>query len=946
MNKGPEDQSYTDFGDPRWSRAKRIFEAASALPPDERDSYLKLVCGEDEDLRDQVRQMLDDLEEAGSFLEPPPEAPKDEQTFQPGTILVNRFRIQAFLGSGGMGQVYRAEDMLSGGTVALKSIRPEIAADTRSSNRLRRELRLSRQVTHPNVCRVYELWSTGEGSGEVVFLTMELLEGETLASRLARHGKLSPKTALAIARQMAAGIAEVHRIKIVHRDVKPSNVYLVPVAGGGDRAVVMDFGLARPALLTSGPELTQAGAVLGTPAYMAPELFQGNEATVSSDIYGFGVTLYEMLTGHNRLVVRPRKLVSGLDDAWERAILQCLDPDPAKRPKSTTSVIELIERGPRVTGLKFALIAVAVMIAAIAAVLLYASVQGPAAQPRIARITFTNGVVQDFAYSADGKTLVYASDQGTSEGNFSIWVADASGTESDARQLVKSRWHDWEPSISPDGRTVAFRSEREGSALYTVPVEGGAPKFLVAYGHHPRFSRDGKSIAYWTGQPGDTTEPSARAYVIPVSGGEPRPIAPKFADVRYPVWAPHTNQVLFWGAPTGLPSVARDTGWFVENLDTGQIVRTHASAKLTQLGLDPQWAPVFWSPNSIVFSARSVYSNNLWQLGFSEKSPDRVGDLKRITTGSGFEAIPWVLPNGDITYASWTGKVPLFRVPLAPGRHRPELISEDDARNTRPTVSRDDRFLLFARRVSDMQSIYLKDLTKGLETLVTRAMRGHPTISPDGARAAYTEQIGNATRIYLRPLPTGAETVVCEHCGPVLSWLPDCSALLYLENSLPAEDQIRMLNLSSGAVNTVLVGDRFNTAAVAPGFKRIAFTVRVDGSHSTIYTAPFARGSQTDLALRVPATSGTGWEEKPQWSADGREIFFSSNRDGFVCLWRQRLDLSGNPVGQPDAVLHLHKAILSPVHLSHTPAYNLAAGSDYLYFNAGSMVGNLWQLQR
>lgn len=546
MTNSPEDQSHTDFGDPRWSRVKRIFQDALELPVEQRDEFLDRECRDDGDVRGEVRGMLDDAEDAAQFFDPE-EKRAAQRTFENGAVLVNRFRIIDFIGSGGMGQVYHAEDMLSGGPVALKAIRPEIAADTQTSRRFRRELRLSRQVSHPNVCRVYELWSMPAESGpEVVFLTMELLEGETLAARLARAGRLTPKAALPIAKQVAAGIAEVHRIGIVHRDVKPSNVFLVPDAAGNDRAVVMDFGLARTALLKGALDVTVAGAVLGTPAYMAPELFEGKEATVCSDIYGFGVTLYEMLTGNNRMVISSRKQVTGLHAGWEHAIQQCVQPDPKKRPASMASVIALIEKGPKRARLQIAL-ATGAVLALILSLLFLSRLSSPQGTEKIARLTFDKGLVQEVSYSGDGKTMVYASDQGTAEGNLNLWINDA--VTGDRHPLVKSPWNDYAPAVSPDGKLVAFHSDREGSGLYTVSTAGGSPKFIVAYGHNPRFSADGKFIAYWVGQPGDVSEAVSRGYVIPVSGGDPRLIAPQFADVRFPVWAPSGHQILFWERP-------------------------------------------------------------------------------------------------------------------------------------------------------------------------------------------------------------------------------------------------------------------------------------------------------------------------------------------------------------------------------------------------------------
>lgn len=388
-----------------------------------------------------------------------------------------------------------------------------------------------------------------------------------------------------------------------------------------------------------------------------------------------------------------------------------------------------------------------------------------------------------------------------------------------------------------------------------------------------------------------------------------------------------------------------DTDWYVQNVDTGELTQTHAFAAFHRLKIDPHSAPVFWDRDSLVFSARSSYSNNLWKMSFSQRSAGSVGEPHRLTTGSGFEVLPWVLPNGNITYASWAAAVRIYRVGTWPGQHRLEPVTEEDARDMRPTVSQNGRLLLFSRRVSDDLTIYLHDQVLGTETTMTKADRRFPTISPDGKSAAYLESTPAGARIWIKTISTGIETAVCQKCGPILSWLPDNSELLYLQSSSPKASQVRLLDLQTHAENTVLDGDLFTTAAVSPDMQHIAFTAVANASNSAIYTAPFVRGAPTAMSSRVPLTGESVWEEKPQWSDDGSEIFFSSNRDGFICLWRQRVGRNEAPVGKPTALLHIHRASQSPMHLARVPTYNLAYASRYIYFNTSSVLGNLWQLQ-
>jgi tetratricopeptide (TPR) repeat protein/tRNA A-37 threonylcarbamoyl transferase component Bud32 len=266
--------------------------------------------------------------------------------------VAGRYRVVSFLAHGGMGEVYEVEDLVLRERVALKTVRPETGADGLAVERFRREIQLARKVTHPNVCRIFDVsyhQPPAMGSGqETIFLTMELLRGETLSERLRRGGPLSPGEALPIARQICLGLEAAHQVGIVHRDLKPGNVVLV-AARGGVRAVVTDFGLAR---LATGhdpgaPTLTTAGGLVGTPAYLAPEQLDGGEITTAVDIYALGIVLYEMATGTvpflgdsllatavKRLKedpVSPRVHAPNLDGRWEAAILRCLERAPAAR---------------------------------------------------------------------------------------------------------------------------------------------------------------------------------------------------------------------------------------------------------------------------------------------------------------------------------------------------------------------------------------------------------------------------------------------------------------------------------------------------------------------------------------------------------------------------------------------------------------------------------------
>ncbi len=284
--------------------------------------------------------------------------------FDRGHLVAGRYRIVRFIARGGMGEVYEAEDRELGGAVALKTIRPEVAEDEVAVERFRREIQIARKVTHPNVCRVFDVSYDRSGGTDVMFVTMELLEGRTLRQAIAQDGAFSLRDALPIARQIADGLAAAHRAGVVHRDLKSANVMLVPEEGQTTpRVVVTDFGLARASLFSE-RTITNTGDILGSPAYMAPEQIEGKPLSPATDIFAFGVLLYEMVTrGHpyeadtplasvlKRLrepATSPRHYLPDLDLSWERAILRCLEREPEDRFSDVREVIAALEGG--VTG--------------------------------------------------------------------------------------------------------------------------------------------------------------------------------------------------------------------------------------------------------------------------------------------------------------------------------------------------------------------------------------------------------------------------------------------------------------------------------------------------------------------------------------------------------------------------------------------------------------------
>jgi serine/threonine protein kinase len=462
-----------------------------------------------------------------------------------GEVLASRFVVVRLLAKGGMGAVYEAHDSILRARVALKLIRSDLSDDAIALDRFRREVLLGRQVSHPNVCRVYELYETLTTSGlHVRFLTMELLSGETLSQRLARVGRLATREALPLVQQMCAGLAAAHRAGVIHRDFKSSNVMLAAAPGDSaketppTRVVLTDFGVARALENSEGsdqPRLTGEAGVLGTPDYMAPEQVTGAEVTQAADIYALGVVLYEMVTGRlpfsgssplasaarrlDEAPPRPELLTPGLDRQWSKVILRCLAREPRHRFRSALDVAAALGKSPR----SWKLLALSGLTLLALATVVTARLLQPASGPRTVttQSPTTAATAPSVDESSDSKPL--------------------SGPREDSKRLAPVPSHT-NKSHEP-GTPLASTSFNERSASPSKPDEertsaappGSPSKTIAALAHGEELDLN---PAFQQGQERKTVAPAAPrsdkkrtlstapATGFPDEGAEPNPPLP------------------------------------------------------------------------------------------------------------------------------------------------------------------------------------------------------------------------------------------------------------------------------------------------------------------------------------------------------------------------------------------------------------------------------------
>jgi Tol biopolymer transport system component len=878
----------------------------------------------------------------------------------PGLLLAERFRIVRFLGQGGMGDVYEAQDLEVGEPVALKMLRAEIAQDERAIERFRSELALARRVTHRNVCRIFDVFrhrpATEDAGRELALISMEMLPGETLAERIHRGGPLPAREALPIVKQMAAALDAAHRAGVIHRDFKSSNVILVPTGAAGQppRAVVTDFGLAQgiAAREAASAGESQPTEVLGTPAYMAPEQVSGGAITPSADIYALGVVMYEMATGScpfqadtphvtalKRLsdpVISPRMKVPGLDPRWEAVILRCLEREPGQRyPTAGDLLADLEPPAPRAATSRAALLAAGAVVAILVGLVLFLASR-PKAPPRItanAQVTTSAGLDLYPAFSPDGRAVAFASDR---TGAFEIYtraLADPPGRET---ALTRDGEQNFQPAWSPDGSRIAYHSKGRGG-LWIVDVKGGPPARFNAFGSRPAWSPDGGRIAFQSSALVDFAANAVPAaapstiWIASVSGGEPR----RITDV---------------GKPAG----------------------AHGS---------PSWTA---DGRGIVFGSYDRLAASVWSVPASGGEPLEVVRRQRYVYD------PVCSPQGDAVYYAALlpgGSYGIWRAELAAsGRSEGEPVplgSIGGGIARHPAVTGDGRRIAYSA-LTLVSNLWVAPLardghgttgpSRALTTGTARANR--PAFSPDGTRIAFDRwQPGTNPDVWVMDRAGHGAAPVTSDPGvdTTPNWTPEGDRIVFLTTRSGTAEAWTVGADGKGEKRLASFSQDVQFLRLAPNGKRIAFDAKgerggtriwisgADGSDAQPLTAEqdalaypiwspdgsrlAAQGRREDdvdiVVLPVTkegppqrVTSETGQSWASGWSRDGKDVIFAALRDGFWSIRSVTVD-SGEV-----------RALVSEERLGAYLRYpTISPEGDQLVYERAETTGNVWMME-
>ena len=913
----------------QWRLVNQIFDHAADLPAAAQAAAVHELSRGEAVVESEVLRLLQSMRQAGDFLAAPlldlhallPDDLSPAPMFVPGAVILDRFHIRRFLASGGMGEVYEAWDNELEEDVALKTIRPQIARHPEVIERFKQEVRNARGISHPNICRVYEIFHVDAPGGERIwFLSMELVRGTTLLDCIHTKGCLPSADALLIARQMASGLEAAHQYGLVHRDFKSANVMLVEEASKPARAVIMDFGLSARMLQA---DAIDRHATAGTPGYMAPEQERGGTIGPLADQYAFGVVLCEMLSGALptwrpakaegrrrstlRGLIRPRQIAAPVKaDVHE-------NPQAAAKLEAQGNVAVLANGAAQSNAAVHEIVPVqgapAGQVKAVPAekprLRLPPHRFSPRAEHVIRRCLDRDPACRFPDMKTAANTLVPPGILGTpwrkamaacllillALGAWRWRVYQSRCRICDVVQLTPDTDQSESPSLSRDGKMIAYSSDRASSGnldIFTQQLPDGQPVRLTrdrAGDGDPSISPDGSTVAFRSERNG------GGIYIVDAhGGGQERLLVP---GGRNPQISPDGKSLLYW---------------------TGDLDQTIASGRLYEMRFDSgktiQFASGFadsryptWSPDGreILFTGCEnlktplpscsdwwVAEREVGRLVQTHALSDLVSRgilLYRFVTGT------WV--NHKIVFAAVSGPDQnLWSIPIEKGSWQvadaPTRLSSHNSHERGPSIA-DTGGIAYTNMAGAMHvwrtvpgQASSGNVSSDLEKVTDTAEVDHtPYVSEDGQ---YLVVVRGRTRraIWLRDLTSGNESLVLHSDYPLRAPIIDQTGRwLAFEQSERGVSTVMTLDRSGGAQRKWCEGCDQPTSWFAEGSR---FFFRA-GSPSAIRMADLRDGSTRSILQSSTLAMGDA-----SWSKANGRLLFTVTHDDHRQIFTVQLD--------------------------------------------------------
>ena len=822
---------------------------------------------------------------------------------------ISHYKILEKLGEGGMGVVYKAEDTKLKRLVALKFLPQQLTANEADKARFLQEAQAAAALNHPNVCVIHDI----QEHGGQQFIVMEYVEGQTLRDKI-KDERLKIKDIIDYATQITNALKAAHAKDVIHRDIKSENI-MVTSAG---KIKVMDFGLAK---LKGSFRLTKTTSTVGTLAYSSPEQIQGQDVDARSDIFSFGVILYEMLTGqlpfrgeyesaiiYSILNEEPESIASQRPDLpveLEHIVNKVLEKDYDKRYQNTDKLLrdlKTLKNLPhRPPDIKKRLIRIPkpvwVGITFILLFVLFGLIyfytrpkEGSIYQIKFTSpLTTSPGLEEDPTWSPEGSRLAYASDE---DDNMDIWVIQITAGQR-INLTGDFSGYDGKPAWSPDGEWIAFVSERDEGGIYIMPALGGIPKRIISLSFAISLSRT-NSIPFVSWSPDGSELAYAVAgslYTIASSGGTPVkvPLPPTGLAAGYsePSWSPDGNRITCAGFFA--PGVATSQIWSLSPETSDPVPIT----KGKYLDHNPVWST---DGRQLFFISDRGGSSDVWWLSVNARGAP-AGTAQPLTAGAGVGAIALSRDGSRLAYTKVVDRSNIWSIPLI--ADRPAKLAEAEAHTFENNyietvaVSPDGHWIAFDSNRRGNMDIWIMAKDGGEVRMLTShpAHDWCPYWSPDGESIAFHSLRNGNRDIFMIPVRGGAVNQLTSHPAEDLLpiWSPDGKKIAFLSN--------RSGNMDAWLINS-------------------------DGSDArqlTFQEAP-------DLA--------------PLWAPDGEKIVFGTNRTGYYELFflSEVIHVNNNNDYNPTQLTHNNWAVVNPLYWTRDGQTIFAYGVG----GKGENGANLW----